>query len=289
MKLQLKYFVAVNMGLCLVGVVSILTGIIVLDVLLKPLLQAIGIGLLAAGAVNILDRSLVLEPPPVPVQRIEVVAERRIATPQEILNLKYDASKVDIIGVSLIHALEEFNNDPRQKIINRLLKHNLQLRLFMVHPASEYLHQRAREDKVGIGELIKSQKRSVELCVKFFEQLSDAYNSAIKAGTLDTHMTGSLQIKLLDFCPYMSIYRINEADIYWGLYTSDKSGVNLPLFRTCATQDPGLYKQLHQHIHGLMERDVKFPDLVSMSEMGRPILNDDLVSNILEPSPVLVH
>ena len=289
MKLQLKYFVAVNFGFCLVGVVCILTGIIVLDVLLKPLLQAIGIGLLAAGAVNILDRSLVLEPPPIPTQRIEVVAERRIATPQDILNLKYDASKVDIIGVSLIHALEEFNNDPRQKIINRLLKHNLQLRLFMVHPDSEYLYQRAREDKVGMGELVKSQKRSVELCVKFFEQLSDAYNLASNAGTLDTHMTGSLQIKLLDFCPYLSIYRIDETDIYWGLYTSDKSGVNLPLFKTCANHDPSLYKQLHQHIHGLMERDVKYPDLVSMTEMGRPILNDDLVSNILEQSPVFIR
>ena len=172
MKLQLKYFIVVNIGLSLVGVVCILMGIIVGDTLLKPLLEAIGIGLLAAGAVNILDRSLTLEPPPVAIPRIEVVTERRIATPQDILNLKYEAAKVDIIGVSLTHALEEIINDPRQKIINRLLKHNLQLRLFMVHPFSEYLKQRAREDKQDIVELVNSQKHSVELCVKLFDQLS---------------------------------------------------------------------------------------------------------------------
>ena len=281
MKLQLKYFIVVNIGLCLVGVVCILIGIIVADLLLKPLLEAIGIGLLAAGAVNILDRSLTLEPPPVPIQRVEVVSERRIATPQDILNLKYEAAKVDIIGVSLTHALEEIINDPRQKIINRLLKHNLQLRLFMVHPCSEYLKQRAREDKQDIVELVNSQKHSVQLCVKLFDQLSEAYKAATTAKTLNTHLTGNLQIKLLDFCPYMSIYRINEGDIYWGLYTSDKSGVNLPLFRTSASQDPTLYKHLHQHIHGLMERDVKYPDLVSMSELGRPILGESLVAEIL--------
>ena len=42
-----------------------------------------------------------------------MVTERRIATPQDILNLKYEAAKVDIIGVSLTHALEEIINAPQ--------------------------------------------------------------------------------------------------------------------------------------------------------------------------------
>ncbi len=282
MKLSLRSFILVNVILCLVGVVSVFYGIITSDVLFKSLLQAVGIGLLAAGAVNIVDRSLTLEPPPVPQQSVEVVAEKRIATPQEILDLKYDADKVDIIGVSLTHVLEEMINDPRQRIIDRLLKHNLQLRLFMVHPASEYLKQRAHEDKQDVAELVSNQKHSVELCVKFFDQLNEAYKSASKAKTLNKHLTGSLQIKLLDFCPYITIYRIDEEDIYWGLYTSDKAGVNLPSFRTSSSQDPSLYKHLHQHIHGLMDRDVKYPDLVSMTEMGRPILNNDLAEKTLK-------
>jgi hypothetical protein len=290
MKLSLKSFILVNIILCLVGVVSILIGIIATGLLAKSLLDAVGIGLLAAGAVNIVDRSLTLEPPPIPLQGIEVAAEKRIALPQEIIDLKYAADKVDIIGVSLTHVLDEIINDPRQRIIDRLLKHNLQLRLFMVHPASEYLKQRAREDNnQDIVELVRNQKYSVELCVKFFDQLSEAYKSASKAKTLNRHLTGSLQIKLLDFCPYISIYRIDEEDIYWGLYTSDKAGVNLPLFRTSANQNPTLYKHLHQHIHGLMDRDVKYPDLVSMTEMGRPILNSDLAVKTLGSTQLPLH
>jgi len=282
LKLKRLYFFAVNVLIAVVGLLLISWGIILGGSFVRPFLEAIGIGLLVAGAVNILDRSLTLEALPPPLQRIEVVAEKRSATPQYISDLKYKAAKVDIIGISLNHFIKELVNDPKQEIINRLLKHNLQLRLFLVHPNSKYLEQRAREDKEDISDLIKRQKHAVELCVKFYEQLRDSYRLADETRTLDTHLTGSLQIKLLDFCPYMSIYRIDEEDIYWGLYTSDTAGLNLPLFKTSATNDLALHKYLHQHIHGLMERDMKYPDLVSMREMGEPTLNQKLVDQILK-------
>ena len=283
MKLQLKYFIAVNIALCLVGIVCILIGIILGGTLVRPILESIGIGLLAAGSVNILDRALTLEPPPIPSQRIEVVAEQRIAIPQEILDLKYRAVKVDIVGIRLTHVLEELINDPEQKIIERLLNHNLQFRLFMVHPHSVYLKQRAQEDSEAYEEIVKHQQHSVELCVQFYKQLNEAYDSILKNKKLNTHKTGILQIKLLEFCPYVSIYRIDEEEIYWGLYTSDKAGVNLPLFKTLANRDMLLYRHLHQHIHGLMERDRKYPDLASMPRLGPPIMAEDVVDGALKP------
>lgn len=281
MKLRLKYFVAVNIGFCTVGVISILIGIINGGMIARPLLESLGIGLIAAGAVNILDRAITLAPQPLPLSRIEVVAETRLTIPESILDSKYKAAKVDLIGISLTHFLEEQIDDPRHKIINRLLFNNLRLRVYMVHPDSKYLEQRAHEDKWEISELVRRQKKGVELCVKFYEQLHNAYQTARQNGTLNTHLTGKLQIKLLDFCPYLTIYRIDEQDIYWGIYTSDTSGINLPLFKTSASIDPALHKNLHQHIHGLMERDLKYPDLVSMPEMGEPVLNQKLVSEIL--------
>jgi hypothetical protein len=283
-KLKFWFFIVVNVTLCLVGVISIQAGIINNGPLVRPLLDAIGIGLLAAGAVNILDRTLTLEPPPTPpapVPRIEVVAEKRLATPQEILDLKYKAAKVDLIGVSLNHVFKELINDPRQGIIDRLLSHNLQLRLFILHPDSIYLEQRAREDKLDIAKLVERQRQAVRLCVDFYEQLRARYDSAKDLGILDTHMTGSLQIKLLDFCPYITIYRVDD-DIFWGLYTSHTTGVDLPLFKTSMNHDPGLYKHLHEHIHGLMDRDLKYPDLVSMPEMGEPCLNEGLAAAFRE-------
>ena len=85
----------------------------------------------------------------------------------------------------------------------------------------------------------------------------------------------------MDFCPHQTIYRIDDEDIYWGLYTSSSSGVDLPLFKTSILQDPILYKHLHQDIHGLLERDSKYPDLVNMPEMNEPALNEKLVIAIL--------
>ena len=286
MKLRLKYFISVNVGFGLAGVIFIFLGISNGGQIAKPLLEAIGVGLLAAALVNILDRAITLEPtplPPEPIQRIEVTAEKRLVTPQAIWDLKYQTPKVDIVGISLTHALEEIVDDPSQKIIDRLLKHNLQMRLFFVHPESPYLHQRAAEDKRGLTELINRQKRVVQLSLSFYNQLSSAYELAKNAGTLNTHATGSLQIKLLEFCPYVSMFRLGEDDIYWGLYTSGTQGVNLPLFKTNSTTDPSLYKHLHQHIHSLLERDVKYPSLVSMSQMGKPSVNQEVINSILGP------
>jgi hypothetical protein len=193
MKLRKNYFIAVNIIFILAGVACIQSGII-WGGRLAPLMEAVGIGLLAAGAVNIVDRAVTLEAPP---QRIEVVAEKRVAVPEHILNLKYKAAKVDIIGVSLNHFLEELINDPGQVIITRLLKHNLQLRFFLVHPDSPFLKQCALENQIEYSKLKKRQVHEVELCVKFYQQLHDAYSAAQKAKKLDTHMTGSLCIKLI--------------------------------------------------------------------------------------------
>jgi len=282
MKLKLYFFISLNVILGLLGALLIFLGLIRGDEIGRPLMESIGIGFIAAGIINIFDRVLTLEPPHEQAPRIEVVAEKRIATPQHIYDLKYNTSKVDIIGISLNHVFEELVNDPGQKMIDRLLRHNLQMRLFFIHPDSKYLEQRAREDNWGHADLVERQKRAVKLCGVFYEQLRAAYDAAKEAGVLNTHQTGSLQIKLLDFCPYITIYRVGEEEIYWGLYTSQSTGLNLPLNRTTNMQDPALYKHLHQHIHGLIDRDMKYPDLVSMPEMGEPELNSDLLESILK-------
>jgi hypothetical protein len=38
---------------------------------------------------------------------------------------------------------------------------------------------------------------------------------------------------------------------------------------------------LHQHIHGLLEKDTEYPDLVKMPGMAEPVLNESLVASIL--------
>lgn len=281
--LKLKNFILVNIGLCLVGVIFVLIGIIVNGTLLTPLLESIGTGLLAAGLVNIFDRVFTLESPPilpVPKPRIQVVSDQRLSTPKEILDLKYSAKKVDLIGIKLNYFLNELIHDPQHKLISRLVHNKLQLRIFLVHPDSPYLIQRAIEDGIDPDELIRREKAAVADCIEFYRQLSHYYEFVAKEPNFDTHNTGVLQIKLLSFCPYITIYRIDDNSIYWGLYTSDKTGVELPLFLTTQEFDWQFYNHLHDHIHGLIERDKKYPDLVCMTKMGKPALNQSLVDSI---------
>jgi hypothetical protein len=214
-------------------------------------------------------------------QGIEVVVNQRIATPQDILDLKYKAFKVDIVGVSLNHVLEELVENNGARIISRLLSHNLRLRLFMMHPNSPYLSQRAIEDNRPYDKMVERQKRNVELCVEFYNHLKSRYNDAKAAKMLDTHTLGSLQIKLLSFCPYISLYRIDEDLIFWGLYTSGKPGLELPLYKTSRSTDDMMYRHLHQHIYGLLERDKCYPDLVSMVSMGEPELDNDVLKSVI--------
>ena len=180
---------------------------------------------------------------------------------------------MDIIGITLNHAVEELTKNGGKQIIENLLFHNLQLRLFMVHPHSEYLKQRAVEDNDDYIDLVNRQIETINGCVKFYHLLKKRYDAEKKAGRLDTRFTGTLQIKLLDFCPYISVFRINDDQIYWGLYTSGVTGLNMPLYQTTTKRDPSLYAQLHDHIHGLTDRDKKYPDLISMTNVGAPVLD----------------
>ncbi len=276
MRLKLPFFIIVNVLIAAIGVICTQQGVISTDATAKPLLQSIGIGLLAAAAVNILDHVLTLEPPVQPVQRIEVVAEKRTVIPESISELKYSAKKVDMIGVSLNHFLDELAHDSRQTLITRLLKHNLQLRIFLVDPSSKYLQQRAVEDNQDPCVLVERQKAAVRHCMEFYDQLLEAYEALGKAEKLNKHLTGSLKIFLLDCCPYLTIYRVDD-EMYWGLYTSSGNGVNLPLFKTSMKSDPSLYNQLHEHIHAFMTQ----PKLVNMPEMERPALSRSVADHAL--------
>lgn len=279
-KVKTPHYMLINLLLLALGIIVILFGIIQGSTY-RALLESIGIGLLAAAAVNLFDRlfkveepdSLPVPPAPLPGERVVLAAYKRCLTPPEIHALKFSASKVDIVGITLNHAIEELVKNEGKQIIENLLFHNLQLRLFMVHPCSPYLHQRAIEDNDDYDALVNRQMAAIRGCVRFYELLKKRYDAEMSRGKLDTRFVGSLKIKLLNFCPYMSIFRINDDRIYWGLYTSGATGLNLPLYLTTTDRDPGLYAQLHDHIHGLMDRDTLYSDLVWMNGVSAPKLD----------------
>lgn len=287
MKLNRREVILINVVITLVGVIVVFIGTIAGVPILSTLLEAIGTGLIATGGVNFLDRLLAERPQ---TDGVIMVAGTRRSLDLNIHVRKYRADKVDILGMSLSDCLREIADNPNQTMINpmvnRVLFNNTRLRLLFVHPDSEYVSQRAMEDNTGDEtELRERQKQSVEYCILFYKRLAEHYQVALENKVIDKPR-GSVQIKLLEFCPYMTIERYDN-DIYWGLYTSDIAGINAPMFLTNRDENYLLYDRLKNHFVGLLNKNLRSNNhsskdyfLVKM-ELGMPLLNRELAESIL--------
>ncbi len=278
MKFTRPIVLLINIVIILLGVILVLTEIMLTPSPLRSLLEAIGTGLIAAGGVNFLDRAFSQESKP---DGVIMAATTRVATPRSVFNRKYKAEKIDIVGVSLTECLEEFVNDPNQNMIDRILFEHARLRLMYIHPRASFIAQRAIEDNISKEALINTQIRSTELVVLFYKQIKDRYDLAVNNRALDPRRAGSVQIKLIDFCPYITIDRADD-EIYWGLYMSNTRGLESPLFVTTKDQNYALYDHLKKHVDSLLKKSVTLDDNFILSMIvGPPILNLDLAKNIL--------
>jgi hypothetical protein len=127
----------------------------------------------------------------------------------------------------------------------------------------------------------KKQISSVENCVVFYKLLCVRYQLALKD---NTHPRGVIQIKLIHFCPHITIERYDN-DIYWGLYTADMAGEYAPMFLTSLDDNYVLYDKLKKHFNSLFAKDfsnsmAQSNVLISM-ESSEPILNHELAEKIL--------
>jgi hypothetical protein len=215
------------------------------------LLESVGVGLIASGFVNFFDKLLV-ETPKEP--EIGIIAMERARTNPSIHQLKYEHEKVDILGVSIAAVLREFTEDPQNEMVDRVIRHNTRLRLICVHPESPFLRQRAREDRVSWDDLHARQIASVERVVKFYKMLYSSYQREHEAGTIKHGNVGSVEVRLINDCPYISLYRVDDA-IYWGMYTTSKSGHESPLFLSNKQDKDGMFELLKDHLYALLSNE----------------------------------
>lgn len=218
---------------------------------LRFLCESIGVGLIASGFVNFFDKLLV-ETPREP--EIGIIAMERAKTDPKIHRMKYEREKVDILGVSIAAVLREFTDDPQNEMVDRIIRHSTRLRLICVHPDSPFLRQRAREDRVSWEELHARQVASVERIVKFYKLLFSSYQRENTAGTLKHGNVGSVEVRLINDCPYISLYRVDDS-IYWGMYTTSKSGHESPLFLSNKQDKDGMFELLKDHLYALLANE----------------------------------
>ncbi len=279
-KLSKQTILLINVVIALVGIILVFIGVIGNQPITSTLLEAIGTSLIATGGVNFMDRFLT---PEEPIQGVRIIALKRGAVDPAIYTGKYRAEKIDIVGISLSECLREFVNDPAQKMINNILFHQARLRLLFLHPDSDFLKQRAIEDRIPENVLRERQRNSVELSILFFKTLRDRYEIEKSKGTLGPAI-GEVDIKLIDRCPYFSMYRVDD-DFYWGLYASYTTGIDSPLFLVTNEQHAELFNQLKKHFNHMLATDLCPSDnlLVNMGIAG-PALNRDLAEKLLGPN-----
>jgi hypothetical protein len=251
---------------------------------IAAILDAIATGLIATGGVNLLDKSLTEKP----TATVEIVALKRTKVPPKIHDKKYHSAKVDLLGMSLSDCLDEIVNDRNQAMISHIFEHGVRLRMIFVNPNASVIAQRAVEDNLGdYNILCNHQKRSVELCVKFYKLLKKKYEEKERQVTKPV---GSVLIKLTDFCPHFALERYDN-EIYWGLYTADTIGMQAPLFLTTKINnddsEDDLHDQLKKHFVSLLEKDMRYSSTDKMDNflvrmvLGEPMLNFQLAEVLL--------
>jgi len=278
---RLKILSMIYLVISLIGIISMFVSVTIESNVWSKFFEAVGIGFLVSGIVYILDQ---LFSEKTKTDGIQMIASTRAAIPDHVYRRKYHAEKVDIGAVSLTGCLTEIVNDSKQTMINRVLFNHTRLRLLFVHPDSPYLKQRAMEDGISEQALRERQRHSVELCVIFMKQLEDRYRTAVEEHDFNP---GSVEIKLIDFCPYITIDRADD-EIYWGMYTSETVGLNSPMFSVTKDQNYALYDQLKKHFDSLREKNpLGCHNLVTMAgKIGTPDLNRQLADSILGSAKV---
>lgn len=217
---------------------------------------------------------------------VEIISKSKLDFNPKIHETKHTAKKIDMLGVSLYNFLGEIVRDSEQKMMKRLVDEDVRLRILFVNPMSDYLKQRSIEDdSKQLVALINRQQESIKNCLRFYKQLSTYYQVLDKTPDIPR---GRVQIKLTDYCPYVSIERY-DFDIFWSFYSSDTDGVHNPQFLATFEENYHVFDKLKKHFSQLMNE--RYYDesqnlfLVTMG-VGGPCLNRTLAERLLDKETV---
>ena len=247
---------------------------------IKELFEALGTSLIAASIVSLLIRRIYFNHPK---KEIEYITSNRKSIEQRYIKLKYNAHELDVVSIALVNLLIEFSSESDTRLINRILFGKANVRLMFLSPTSSFIQQRAIEDGLSESELKEIIKNSIINCIKIFAQLKKFHGIASSKGTLRPENSGNFEIKLIDMCPYFTIFRADD-EIYVGIYTSALKGPDSSVLRVGKKQY-SLYDQFRKHFDKLWDTTITNFEtgnfIIRYHGPHSPILNIELVNDIL--------
>ncbi|MDJ0729524.1 MAG: hypothetical protein QNJ33_05965 [Crocosphaera sp.] len=283
MKLHKSNILLINTLVSLLGLVIVLIGIVFEEnnPKVKAFLDPVGIGLIASGGVNFLDKVFTQENDEDSSNKVEMVGKNRTKL-LRVHDKQYSAKEIDIVGVNLNDCLRGITKDPYQKMIKNIFSGKTEsLTLLFVDPNAQFISQRAREDGVGEPEIIGRQRESIKMCIEFYKLLKDERDQRLHNNETNGHC--KVEIRLIDFCPHITIERYDD-ECYWGLYTSDDIGVHSAMFKVSSKENDPLFEQLKKHFYALQTKhlDDTEDNLLLRMTLGQPWLNEPLVESRLD-------
>jgi hypothetical protein len=249
--LSRKQIVVLNVVLLIFGLCIVAYGLaLVPNPVVSGLLNAFGTTLAATGSITLLDHVLREKPT---LLGPELIRMRRKDVPKTIHNLKETASKVDMLGISLTDFLAEVVKDRTHDLLHNVLNNTeSRVRIMFMHPNAPFLRQRSFEDDDHtLATLLDRQTESLKYCIQLYALLENKLKEEKKRSP-QFEPRGSLIIKLIEACPYISYERYDK-EIYWGLYSSDSPGNACPIFLT-TSKDEDMYEKLKAHFLTLLQK-----------------------------------
>lgn len=219
---------------------------------------------------------------------VRIVTSNRRLLDKEYRERKLTARTIDIVSMALSSALDEIATDPNCALLKRILYDNAQVRLMFVTPTSPCVLQRAAEDGDSVAGLQAKLKDAVRRVVQIYELLKRLFDEEKQRGNIRPDRMGSLEIRVLDFCPHFTIYRTDNS-VLWGIYTATNLGLYSAVLQVKKSHED-LFQQMIQHFDSLwkfpsLERAAEESYLISCHCHVQPMLNEKLVNELLgEPA-----
>lgn len=216
---------------------------------------------------------------------VRVLADNRKVLDADYRERKYSARNVDILGMALSGALIEVANDQDHRLLRRVLFDGAQVRMIFITPTSEYVRQRAIEDGDSLVQLQGLLKNSVLHTREVYERFGRLYQQEEQIGHIRPTSMGSLEIRVIDFCPHFTIYRTDDS-ILWGIYTATTRGLYSSVLQVQKSHD-ALFRQIVGHFDSLwkiggLNRNPDETFLLKCDSYMPPILNEKLVDELLK-------
>jgi len=263
-----------------IGIIIVLLALIITNKAFEFLSNAIGTGLISSGFVALLLLFINNEENH---KHMKIISTDRSTLDEKYKKRSYSAKEIDIMGIALSGVMKELATDESERLLKHILYENAKVRLMFLSPESEYTKQRALEDGVTEKDLLKGLNETLINSLKLYNRINKIYNNEYSKKSIQRDKMGTIEIKITDMCPHLTIYRTDN-NIAWGLYTAASKGIYSTAMEVNNKQKK-IFEELKKHFDRLWDNSLCYCNsensLFKIYDPNGLIINENMYSKLL--------